>query len=145
MATVIGDDTQIEGKVYSKGTLRVDGTVRGEIRSDDSVIVGPSGEVYASIESNVVTISGKVHGNIKAKERLELQPTCEILGDIETAEGSLIIESGARIEGKCAMGLSKSSSARPAGPSGGNAGPSQQPSSSSDKKPEDSKVANVPK
>ena len=105
VGTVIGDDTTIEGKMYSKGTLRIDGTVKGELKADDTVIVGPTGQVYASMEAKIITISGKVHGNITATERLELQPTCEILGDIQTAEGSLVIENGARLEGKCTMGL----------------------------------------
>ena len=113
VGTVIGDDTTIDGKIHSKGTLRVDGCVKGEVKADDSVIIGPTGEVEATVEAKLVTISGKVQGNITATERLELQPTCEILGDIETAEGALVIESGARIEGRCTMGLSSKAAKGP--------------------------------
>ena len=113
VGTVIGDDTKIDGKVTSKGTLRIDGEVKGEVKAVDTIIVGPSGKVNASLEAKVVTISGKVHGNIMALERLELQPTCEIMGDVQTAEGSLIIESGARLEGKCSMGFDKPADRKP--------------------------------
>lgn len=114
VGTVIGDDTKIDGKVTSKGTLRIDGEVKGEVKAVDTIIVGPSGKVNANLEAKVITISGKVHGNISAIERLELQPTCEIKGDVQTAEGALVIESGARLEGKCSMGFDKVADKKPA-------------------------------
>ncbi|MBN1516766.1 polymer-forming cytoskeletal protein [Candidatus Sumerlaeota bacterium] len=135
VGTVIGEDTNIDGKVHSKGTLRIDGTIKGEVNADDKVIVGQTGEVFASIEAKIVTISGKVHGNIIATERVELQPTCEILGDVQTAAGALIIESGAKLEGNCTMGIKgggsgsrpaqssmSSSSSKPAEPAGAKSG-----------------------
>lgn len=104
--TVIGEDTAIVGvKIASKGTLRVDGRVEGEIHAEEAVVVGPNGVVKANIVARSVAISGKVFGNVTAHERLEIQPTGEVRGDIQTAPGALIVEGGAKFEGKCVMGL----------------------------------------
>ena len=106
--TILGEDTVfLGGKIVSKGTLRIDGHVEAEIQAEDSVVVGPNGTVKANITARNVAISGKVFGNIIAHERLELQPTSEVHGDVQTGAGSLIIEGGARLEGKCIMGLTE--------------------------------------
>jgi len=104
--TVIGEDTSIVGgKIISKGTLRIDGRVEGEVQAEEAVVVGPTGTVKSNITARNVAISGKVFGNILAHERLEIQPTGEVHGDVRTAAGALMVESGAKLEGKCIMGL----------------------------------------
>lgn len=106
--TVLGEDTVfLGGKIVSKGTLRIDGYVEAEIQVEDSVVVGPNATVKANITARNVAISGKVFGNIVAHERLELQPTSEVYGDVQMAAGALIIEGGAKLEGKCVMGLTE--------------------------------------
>lgn len=110
VGTVLGEDSIFQGgKIISKGTLRIDGTVEGEIVAEESVVVGPTGLVKANIKARSVAVSGKVHGNIEALERLELQPTSEVCGDVVTAAGALIIEGGAKLEGKCIMGMPEGS------------------------------------
>jgi cytoskeletal protein CcmA (bactofilin family) len=119
MGSVLGEDTVLlGGKIVSKGTLRVDGRLEAEIEAEDSIIVGPSGVVKANISARSVAISGKVYGNITAHERLELQPTSEVFGDIQAAPGALIVEGGAKFEGKCTMGLDtkKTEPAKPKSP-----------------------------
>jgi cytoskeletal protein CcmA (bactofilin family) len=34
LETIVGNDTRIEGKVSVKGTIRVDGTVEGDVQAD---------------------------------------------------------------------------------------------------------------
>ena len=104
--TVIGEDTTIVGgKITSKGTLRIDGHVEGEVQAEEAVVVGPTGTVKANIVARSVAISGKVFGSVLAQERLEIQPTGEIHGDVKMAAGALTIESGAKLEGRCIMGI----------------------------------------
>lgn len=106
--TVLGADSVIVGgKIISKGTMRIDGRIEAEIEAEDTIVVGTNGVVKANIKARNIAVSGKVLGNIIALERLELQPTSEVLGDVKTAPGALIIEGGAKLEGRCIMGLSK--------------------------------------
>jgi len=111
--TFISPDTVIEGKILAKGELRIDGTFKGEILSSDRVLVGTGGKLEANVEARAMVVSGRVVGNVRILERLELLSTGEMYGDLETQPGALIIEKGARIEGRCSMGL-KASDGRPA-------------------------------
>lgn len=103
--TVIHADTLIEGKIHAKNELQLDGRFKGEIFSSSRVIVGTGGNLEASVEANSMVISGKVTGNLRISDRLELLSTGELVGDLETQPGALIIEKGARLEGRCNMTL----------------------------------------
>ena len=105
--TILGSDTVFEGKVQSRGTLRIEGRVDGEIIAEDTVIIGPSGIVKANVEAAHISVSGQINGNIVAKKKLELHPTAVVSGDISTAVGALTVEPGAKIEGRCSMGIGK--------------------------------------
>ena len=105
--TVLGDDTTFVGKIESRGTLRVDGRVEGEITALDTIIIGPSGIVKANIKAAAVSVSGQINGNIETTRKLELHPTAVVIGDIRTAVGALTVEAGAKIEGCCTMSSDK--------------------------------------
>ena len=99
--THINDGTEIEGKITFAGTVLLNGRVRGEITSTDTLIVGERGVVNASIHAGVVEVSGEVVGNITANERIELHPSCRVYGDVEAPV--VIIDEGALLEGQCRM------------------------------------------
>jgi cytoskeletal protein CcmA (bactofilin family) len=97
----VNEGTEIEGKVSFTGTVLLNGRVRGEIVSNDTLVIGEKGVVNASIRSSIVEISGEVVGNISATERIELHPSCRVYGDIEAPV--VIIDEGALLEGQCRM------------------------------------------
>jgi cytoskeletal protein CcmA (bactofilin family) len=103
--TVIAEGSEIEGKFTFTGTATVNGRLRGEIISNDSLIVGEKGVLNASIRAGVVHISGEVVGDVNASERLELHGHCRVYGDVESPV--VIIEEGALLEGQCRMGRSR--------------------------------------
>lgn len=103
VGTVVGEETKIEGKLISKGNLRIDGEVEGEIFADDTVVIGPGGRINGNIEARVILVGGSVTGNVRSSEKVEIQPQGNVQGDVYTPYGRLIIEEGARLEGKCAM------------------------------------------
>lgn len=101
MNTLIGKDSVITGTIDVKGPLRIDGKIKGQVNSSDTVTVGAGGNVEAELNCRVATISGKVSGNIVASEKVELQAKAEISGDLKTK--SLVIEQGAIFCGSCNM------------------------------------------
>ena len=105
--TFINGDTVIEGKIMAQGELCIDGTFKGDLISSGRVVVGTAGKVEGTVESKSLVLSGKVTGNLHILERLELLSTGELVGDLQTQPGALIIEKGARFEGRCAMGVSE--------------------------------------
>jgi cytoskeletal protein CcmA (bactofilin family) len=105
--TVIGKDSVFTGKLEVVGTLRIDGRVHGEINVSDTISIGGTGEVEASVKTKNAVISGTVRGDIHATDKTELQAKSVIYGDIVTK--SLAIEQGAVFQGHCNMGEIKDS------------------------------------
>ncbi len=104
LTAFIDQGSEFEGKLSFKDTVRIDGRFRGEISSENTLIVGESGEIDASIRSQNVVISGAVVGNLCASAKVVLYKTARINGDIETA--CLVVEDGAVLNGQVKMGKS---------------------------------------
>jgi cytoskeletal protein CcmA (bactofilin family) len=99
--TIIGPGTICEGSITSKESICVEGTVRGKIICEGSVVVGEKGRVEADIAADSVILNGMVTGHIVAKTKLEITTNGRLKGDIKT--GSLLIAEGVHFEGKCQM------------------------------------------
>lgn len=99
--TIIGPGTICEGSITSKESICIDGTVRGKIICEGSVVVGEKGRVDADISADSVILNGMVNGHIVAKTKLEITTNGKLKGDIKT--GSLLIAEGVHFEGKCQM------------------------------------------
>ncbi len=101
MNTVIGKDCTFSGTVEVTGSLRVDGFVKGEVKSKETVVIGPTGKVEGDVFAKISVVSGQVQGNITAEEKVELQAKAILQGDLKTK--SLVIEQGAVFQGACRM------------------------------------------
>ena len=104
--TIISHGVKIEGKVSSSGNIRVEGEIQGDITSQGKVIVGENGKVNGQISGEDITIGGKVSGTVRAKEKLVLDSKGNLKGDIFTK--ILLVEAGAKFDGKSNMGDSGS-------------------------------------
>ncbi len=102
LTAFIDQGSEFEGKLSFKDTVRIDGRFHGEISSENTLIVGESGEIEAKIRSKTVAISGSVVGDVVATSKVVLHKTGRIDGNVET--GSLVVEEGAVINGQVTMG-----------------------------------------
>jgi cytoskeletal protein CcmA (bactofilin family) len=121
LSAFIDQGSEFEGKLSFKDTVRIDGRFKGEISSDNTLIVGETGEIEAAIHSHSVVVSGNVTGDIFACERVVLHKTASVAGNIETP--SLMVEEGASLNGQVKMtGRGSQSSGAPLKsiPGGGN-------------------------
>jgi cytoskeletal protein CcmA (bactofilin family) len=100
--TIISNGVKIEGKVSSTGSIRVDGTLQGDLNARGNVTVGEQGSITGEIIANMVTIGGNVIGTVNAKDKLVLETKCVLKGDVITKV--LAIEAGAKFDGKSNMG-----------------------------------------
>ena len=108
LSAFIDQGSEFEGKLSFKDTVRIDGCFRGEITSQNTLVVGETGEIMATVRSRNVIVSGTVTGNIFASERIVLHKTARVEGDIEA--GCVAIEEGAIVNGRITMsGIPKSS------------------------------------
>ena len=99
--SIIGAEASLRGSYQSKHSIRVDGEIYGNITSEDGIIVGPKGMVRGNLVAKSVVIGGNVKGNVNASQRLEIQTTAHVEGDLSSP--SLFIEEGAVFEGNCQM------------------------------------------
>ena len=99
--TLLGRGAEFEGKLTFEGTVRIDGRLRGEVFSEDTLVIGEGAEVHAEIHVGVVIIEGTVNGNIRAERSIELHAPARVRGNIQTP--SLFIDKGVIFEGSCKM------------------------------------------
>ena len=100
--TILGPESSFEGKlVFNNGTVRIDGTFRGEIRTANTLIIGETAHVDANIEAGSVVITGEVNGDVKAKRSVAIEKPGRLRGTVVTPE--LMIEKGVIFEGSCKM------------------------------------------
>jgi cytoskeletal protein CcmA (bactofilin family) len=100
--TIISNGVKLEGKITSGGSIRVDGTIVGDVVTQGNVTVGEHGDVNGQINAGIITIGGKVVGSVNAKEKLVLESKANLKGDIFTK--ILVVEAGAKFDGKSNMG-----------------------------------------
>ena len=107
LETVIGADSTITGELAIQGTVRVDGSVEGDIRAD-WVIVGETGRVRGNVQTRMMVVGGRIDGNIDASEIVELKDKAQIFGEICTAK--LTVSEGALFDGQSSMKRKKETS-----------------------------------
>lgn len=98
---IIDQGCEFEGKLCFQGTVRINGTFRGEIFTPDTLVVGEDARVHGDIEAGVVVISGEVVGNVRATHRVEIHKPGVFKGDIFTP--SLKVDEGVIFEGRSKM------------------------------------------
>jgi len=101
ITTLLGRGAAFEGKLTFDGTVRIDGRFKGEVFSDDVLVIGEGAHVEAEIDIGEVIIQGTVVGNIKAKRSIEIHAPGRVKGDLHTP--SLQIDKGVIFEGRSFM------------------------------------------
>lgn len=100
--TQIKKGSVINGNMESKHSIRVDGHVAGDLKTDEKVIIGIHGEIGGNLSATDITIEGYVMGDVMAKESLHVSREAEIEGQVFAKEIS--IEKGAQLNGRIAVG-----------------------------------------
>ena len=84
--SLIGNSTTIEGNLYFKGGLRIDGIVRGNVIADSDetsmLVISEHAKVEGEVRVAYLVINGEITGPVHSSELLELQPKARITGDV---------------------------------------------------------------
>jgi cytoskeletal protein CcmA (bactofilin family) len=102
--TIIGPESSLKGDLSSKGTVKIDGNVEGNV-SADCLIIGEGGILTGDAAVREIIIGGRVAGTIHATDGVEIQHKGEVHGDIFAAR--LTIAEGGRFDGRSTMQLQK--------------------------------------
>lgn len=100
--SLIGAGTTIEGDIAFSGGLRIDGTVRGNVRASDektaTLVLSEQARVEGAVEARHIVINGTVAGPVTASEYVELMPKARVTGDVTYK--AIEIHSGAIVMGR---------------------------------------------
>lgn len=103
----IGKGTIIDGNIKTDNSIRVDGGIKGKLVSKNTVTVGESGRIQGDIEALNAIIAGKVKGKVVVGEKLVLESTASLVGELKAKK--LIIDEGSVFEGTSDMGVAPES------------------------------------
>lgn len=98
--SVLGAGADLEGRLSSKGNMRIDGTFTGTLEIEGNILVGETAIINADIEARNISIAGAVRGNVTGN-KVQLLRTGRIWGDIRAT--ALTTEEGAFIDGRITM------------------------------------------
>ncbi len=110
----IGQGVVVEGKITSAQDLRIDGKVEGTIEvGNHGLIIGATAAVKADLAARTILICGAVIGNVTAAERLDVQGTASVEGDLTAPR--LAMMDGALVNGKVEARGTRAAKTRNAG------------------------------
>ena len=103
--SIIGAGMTLTGDCETDGALRIEGTVKGDVRAGKAVVIGKEGLVDGNIYTQDAVIAGGVLGSVHAESRLEVQSTGRVSGEIDARRMQL--EEGASLQGQVSVGESR--------------------------------------
>ena len=92
----------IEGSIQSPVDIRIDGILKGSLRTQGKLVVGPTGSIEGDVVAAEASIAGKLKGSLEVKGLTVLAQTAQIQAELFT--GQISIEAGAQFSGNCNMG-----------------------------------------
>ena len=99
----IGPTLCLQGDLTGDEDVTIDGKVEGRIEvRDHTVTIGPNANIKATIVARCVVIQGKVVGDIEADEKVEIEATGSLIGDIRASR--VVLAESARFRGRVDMG-----------------------------------------
>lgn len=97
----VGRGVEFKGRIIYHGTIRIDGTMEGEIQTEGCLLVGDGAVLTAKVRAGVVICKGTMSGDIAADEKVQLLSPAVLNGSVVTP--LLSMEEGVTFNGKVDM------------------------------------------
>jgi len=103
----IGPSIQISGDVTGNEDVRIEGRVEGTVNLSDNVLtIGKEGQINATVNARVIFVEGKVEGDLKGDEKVVVQASGNVRGNIVSPRVTL--EDGCKFKGSIDMDVEPS-------------------------------------
>ena len=109
VSTLLSKDAEFQGTIKIQGSVRVDGTVTGDLISSHTVTVGTTGVIEGNINAEDIIVAGRVKGTLTARGKIMLESSAQFDGDLTATKLSVV--EGAVFRGHSNMGAAKSTPA----------------------------------
>jgi len=98
----IGKSIMIKGDLTGNEDIVIEGTVEGKVDlPNNQLTIGANGSAKAEITAKTIVVIGKVSGNVHGTERVEIQATGVVEGDVSAPR--LVVAEGAVLNGSIHM------------------------------------------
>ncbi len=100
--SIIAAGMKLTGDIETAGVVKIEGTIDGSIRGARQVLLGRQGTIHGDVRATEIVVGGTVVGTLFADDRVEIEATSSVQGDINTK--SIVVHEGGRINGTVRMG-----------------------------------------
>ena len=100
--SIIAKDLTVSGDLTTEGVVKIEGKVKGTIRANTQTLIAPGALVQGDLYTAEAIIGGRVECNVHATDRVEVQATAEVLGDVYTRR--IVVLEGGSVNGSIKMG-----------------------------------------
>ena len=100
--TYIGKNMKIKGRVSGNGNIIILGGLDGEFSLKGQIKIAQPANIKGEVKADVISVNGSVQGRLNAQQRMHLDQTARIEGQIITPRIS--IAEGAFFNGEIKMG-----------------------------------------
>lgn len=102
LSALLGKGASWSGDLSFEGRVRIDGTYRGRIYTEDTLEIGEQGLILGEVDAAVLVVAGTVEGGVRVRDRLVVEATGLLKGKVEAR----VLESrpGARIDAVVMLG-----------------------------------------
>ncbi len=98
--TIISEGVKIEGKLNFPSSVKINGTVTGDIKSDGTLTIGRNAKVESNVQTKDAVISGYFKGEMHASGLVEITSTGRFIGNLIQDNALLVIKKGGLFKGK---------------------------------------------
>lgn len=97
----ISAGTVITGDIIAKGGFRIEGTLKGSLKTSGKVVISKGGFINGTLSCQTADFEGRFSGKLTVAETLTLRAAAVIDGEV--IAGKLAIEPGATFNASCEM------------------------------------------
>jgi cytoskeletal protein CcmA (bactofilin family) len=96
LPSIAGSGSPISGKLSFSAPARIDGVLRGEVRSTALLVIGENGSVDGRLRATELVVLGELRGEVEGAERVEIAAGGRIVGRVATR--TLVVHPGAILD-----------------------------------------------
>ncbi|MGQ0696390.1 MAG: bactofilin family protein [Nitrospiraceae bacterium] len=101
VSAFVGKGVDFKGTITYHGTVRIDGSLEGEIHTEGILLVGEEAVITAKVTAGTIVCKGKITGEIHARDKIKLRSPAVVSGGVKTP--MLSVEDGVLLNGTLEM------------------------------------------